>query len=333
MSTETLQPSAVIAPDWSEQSDKVSCPLCDYDLRGLHDPRCPECGYQFQWDELLDPTKRPHPFLFEHYPNRNFWSFRKTSFATSFRPTKFWSSLLPSQPSVPRRLVLYWFLQGLILAAFFVAYFGWSCKQIYGMQLSTRASIQAWIQQNPKAYQTAIAHFGSKEAYLDWEAPLPPSWRFFVQTYQYVPANRVLAEWIWVLLAWPWLSALALLLYRMSMRQAKIRPIHVLRCTIYGSGSSILLVGAIVFVLALALLFVYPPLWRFINEEWAGLIGLIAMGVALIYRLSRAYRHYLRFSQATIAVALSQIVVILAIAQFIIMCFGYPTLQEMLLVQ
>src|SRR5687768_18521450 len=47
------------APAWAgaaTRPDEVPhCPLCDYDLRGLAEPRCPECGYRFTWEELRDP--------------------------------------------------------------------------------------------------------------------------------------------------------------------------------------------------------------------------------------------------------------------------------------
>lgn len=35
------------SPDWATLHEDVRCPLCDYDLRGLTEPRCPECGYRF----------------------------------------------------------------------------------------------------------------------------------------------------------------------------------------------------------------------------------------------------------------------------------------------
>ena len=40
--------------------EAVNCPLCGYDLRGLVDPRCPECGYRFVWADLTDSTRRRH---------------------------------------------------------------------------------------------------------------------------------------------------------------------------------------------------------------------------------------------------------------------------------
>src|SRR5438034_2766364 len=101
-----VNPVAQSAPDWATLSGDIECPLCGYNLRGLSDARCPECGHQFCWANLIDPERRKHPFLFEHHPERNVWSFCRTVLA-GLRPWRFWSSLLPVQPSNPRRLVLY----------------------------------------------------------------------------------------------------------------------------------------------------------------------------------------------------------------------------------
>ena len=50
------------------EAETLHCPLCEYNLRGLSEPRCPECGYRFEWAELRDPSRRLHPYLFEHHP-------------------------------------------------------------------------------------------------------------------------------------------------------------------------------------------------------------------------------------------------------------------------
>ena len=99
----TMQAPPTSPPPAEEQ---LVCPLCDYDLRGLIDPRCPECGYTFEWADLRDPARRRHRYLFEHHPQRNVRSFLRTMIG-GLRPSKFWSGLLPSQPSEPRRLRAY----------------------------------------------------------------------------------------------------------------------------------------------------------------------------------------------------------------------------------
>lgn len=96
-------------PDWATIAQEIRCPLCDYNLRGLSEPRCPECGLGFEWSNLLDPAKRVHPYLFEHHPRRNVRSFFKTLVA-GMRPRQFWRTLRPEQHGSLRRLVLYWAL-------------------------------------------------------------------------------------------------------------------------------------------------------------------------------------------------------------------------------
>ena len=90
----------------ADEDANLRCPLCDYDLRGLSEPRCPECGHRFDWHELRDWRDRQHPWLFEHNPRRNVASFART-FATSLFPRRFWRSVRPVNTPVPRRLALY----------------------------------------------------------------------------------------------------------------------------------------------------------------------------------------------------------------------------------
>jgi len=59
---EPTQQSA-IAPGPEGVSQDVPCPQCEYNLRGLTIPRCPECGFRFDWTTLpqlidLDRLKR-----------------------------------------------------------------------------------------------------------------------------------------------------------------------------------------------------------------------------------------------------------------------------------
>src|ERR1700750_3417749 len=90
-------------PDWSARSQEILCPLCDYNLRGLAEPRCPECGHRFEWIEILKAEKL-HPFLFEHHPEKNLKSLVRTCLA-SLRPWHFWKGVLPTHETNVRRLV------------------------------------------------------------------------------------------------------------------------------------------------------------------------------------------------------------------------------------
>ncbi len=44
-------------PEWLE----LSCPRCDYSLRGLPEHRCPECGLRFDIDDLVTSTTPLRP--------------------------------------------------------------------------------------------------------------------------------------------------------------------------------------------------------------------------------------------------------------------------------
>src|SRR2546423_6680353 len=97
------------SPSWETQRLEITCPMCEYNLRGLTEPRCPECGYRFAWEDLQDVTRQAHPYLFEHHPERNFKSFWQTA-RGGLRPLSFWRELHPAMPSKPRRLITYWCL-------------------------------------------------------------------------------------------------------------------------------------------------------------------------------------------------------------------------------
>src|SRR5881227_4299944 len=77
------------APDWETMTREVVCPLCGYNLRGLVEPRCPECGYAFEWSPMLSQcSDARHRYLFEHQPRRNIASFARTLRESLFRPAR-----------------------------------------------------------------------------------------------------------------------------------------------------------------------------------------------------------------------------------------------------
>lgn len=100
-------PPAVAAPDWQFVTDEVECVRCGYNLRGLTQPRCPECGLEFEWADLLDPTRRQHPYLFEHQAQHGpIASYMRTALG-SLKPPRFWRTITIQQPCHGRRLWLY----------------------------------------------------------------------------------------------------------------------------------------------------------------------------------------------------------------------------------
>jgi len=296
------------AVDWAAISTPVECPLCLYNLRGLSDPRCPECGYQFEWAELLDPQHPKHPFLFEHHPRRNLWSFFKTLFA-SLRPRRFWTSVRPIHDVVPRRLLIYWIICCLPVLLIPLSDSIFTMTRVANMNVAMRAS---YPPSRPPLYSAQ-----TRQNFLDSNHPLPPDPRFFRQVFGrhlgfvrvFLPSLLMQGGW---LAFWPWLTFLALLVFQQSMRRAKVRPAHVLRCTIYCADANIwYLLAVLALAIVQAIYFAvttrnpYTGIFRWELIEWLGML----LAILRIDRLAVAYKRYLHFRHPLATVLLSQVMV------------------------
>ena len=247
--------------------------MCDYNLRGLSEPRCPECGYRFEWDALLDPTKRLHPYLFEHHPERNVRSFVRT-FLGGLLPRRFWRGLQPAQPSFPGRLAAY---ASVVLVALVVL-------APAAVLLYTAATLMlrfGWLRTWGQAFD------------------LIRSARFSVPVF----------HMIGYYLLWAAGTFLALLVFRISMRRARIRPVHVVRCVIYSFDAA---VWAVILVVAAAVA-TAAGIYVLRLQAFHGLAFLVvaapwAVAAVVFYRLVIAYRLYLRFDHPFLTVLASQLI-------------------------
>ena len=280
------------------------CPLCRYDLRALTDPRCPECGYTFTWDELRDPTRRLHDYIFEHHPQRPVWSFLRTLLA-GIRPGKFWSRLHPTQPSFPRRLIWYWLITvALAFVPFALAY--------TSSVIIERTEVPKWrtsargfyIQYRGEQFR----HEGrSIEQELERLYPLFPSPRFFIFA---IGDCGPSAFWLLVTILWPWCTLAAMLILRTSMRRAHVKISHVMRCSIYAADATVW--GALIFLpmsIVIVRAILTNNLQRFYNVTLRATVPLALLGIALLmaWRLSVAYRRYLRLPHAWAVALLLQV--------------------------
>jgi hypothetical protein len=306
-------------PDWTAIDETIQCPLCAYNLRGLDVPRCPECGYRFEWIEVLDPSRRLHPFLFEHHPERNTETYIKTLLG-GLRPRKFWRSLHPVQPSIPRRIILYWLIGTPLLVAA-----GMTCLLILVHFITTQNALRRpSYEANPRRFlsesfmESKIAEHGSMQRFFDVEMPTDVSgaMRFLVREPSLVVATLPYL----IPLVWPWVTFACLLVFSESMARARINRDHVLRCVFYSSD---------VFVwLGVANLAIIALYWFQGGSGWLlSFIGLEAVFRAHCWavapflilawlRLWIAYRVYLRFRHATAVIGASALVVVLATAAF-----------------
>jgi hypothetical protein len=225
--------SALAPPDWSAIEVHVVCPLCAYNLRRLAEPRCAECGYAFTWPDLLDPARRPHPYLFEHNPRHNVRSFVRTYFA-GLLPRRFWRTLQPIQPIRPPRLAAHYVIATALFIVAPLVLVGWPWVQSVRNELDNRATWRAWVMKNPAVAKEMIDRYGSIDAYLDtWPSPYWGSW-MIVNLRSHMTHDTSSINAAAVALLWPWMTFATLMIFRASMRRAKVRRGHVLRCTLYG---------------------------------------------------------------------------------------------------
>lgn len=291
--TTRLPATSESPPDWSTVDEEIACPLCEYSLRGLVESRCPECGYRFIWREMLDPSVRLHPYLFEHHPERNLWSLRKT-FVGTLRPKHFWNSIHPVQPSMPKRLVWYWALIALSFVLLLILEASLMTFAMRARHIQARADSLAFISANPGWQASIIRQYGSSEVFLDRYFPIDAQYlsRYWGDNFcSQVPATIGAA-------IIPWATILSFMVFQISMRRARIRTIHVIRAVIY---SQTVMLGCF-FIARLAgssILIAFPRV--FINLPWlitvsSGLFVLIGL-IAGFYGMVVAYRDYLRFDR------------------------------------
>jgi len=213
-------PVAIPCVDWDSITDDVFCPLCDYNLRGLIEPRCPECGSRYEWDDLLDPRRRKHPYLFEHHPEMNWTSFWRTA-RGGLRPFKFWRSLHPVQPSDGRRLVLYALI--ILSALYLLLTIGVFASGVRGNYQQNMYMVQFSTRDVAKLSILNLSLQNTLSMYL----------QFLAGPY------RLTA---YLIIGWPILTLVTLMIFGESMRRAKVKTIHVLRCVVY-SGDMLLWFG------------------------------------------------------------------------------------------
>lgn len=244
---------------------ELLCPLCDYDLRGLPEPRCPECGHQFEWEELTDPARMKLRWLFEH--RRGLGGYLGTSLRL-WRPWEFWGSWLrPSHRLVVGRVVGFGMV-GVVLAVLVVAV-GIVGTAVVGLQLQSlgarrlesmpavgpelkllQRSMPNSTQTFTKADANALSRQMTTQTYLDWRYPIwstspMPLWGSFWYWVRDDIERRLNDTWTWLamVLALPLSGVLVLGVMRQSFSRAKIRLGHGVRVALYSADGGVFVVG------------------------------------------------------------------------------------------
>jgi hypothetical protein len=302
----------------------VYCPLCKYNLRLLSQPRCPECGYRFTWSEVLVQLDL-HPYLFEHHPEKPVRSCVRT-FLAAWCPRRFWSSVRPNQPLNGRRLIVYAMIGAASLLFMSAVSFVLGSAVLQAKQMLSGPG-NAWspfsIYTYPSSISDALVLIARGQGFAS-------------------NAIQLCSGLIWPLtfavpVTWLASTVLILLTLRISMRRARIRPVHMLRCTIY--SFDLLAWTVLVAVVGAGLPLLLPwdftggflpySLWGTDPLYYLMVVGVLMCVLMSAWRLWRALSLYLRFDHAAAVVLTTQVVALLG-AGLVIANF-WPRLFQRLL--
>jgi hypothetical protein len=308
------------------QVQELHCPLCDYNLRGLSDPRCPECGYAFEWSDLTDPARQKHPYLFEHHPEKNVRSFVRTVIGHVL-PRRFWRALRPQMPSKPRRLLGYWLVLVASCLLCFIAPLIFNVIETMIYEQHSRQMQRIWLAKNCPLSELnrVLADYGSIENYVHTLWPAPNTSKFWINAwrstkfgFRYQLTNyRGLGAAMFI--TWPWMTLLIMRIFRVSMRRARINPMHILRALIYSSDTAIWFVG--LYLAALVLTIMLNVLGHLDFNGWQTpqhlTLAAIACAAITLYRLWVAFKLYLKFDHALAVAIPSQTILCLVVLTII----------------
>jgi hypothetical protein len=313
----TGRSSATPAPALDAPSpDALRCPICDYNLHGLPDPRCPECGFKFEWSDLQS-DQSGFAYFFETARSSPMRAFVRTLLYSAL-PTRFWRTIRPALRPRPRRLIIYGLI-AMVLGLLPAILIGGAPLYGYAQWNLERRRFILDNYARPKdadseTYAIQLAKpFGTVEQYVDWAYPGFSSLQFWKHGLASVSGGAFLPA---IVVGWPVLTFLSLMIFRVSLLNARVSPAQVLRCTVY-SGD------AVAWLLPL-LLIVIPALVLVGTESvlWNGYLP-IALLILLAARIVISYQLYLRIRRGLAMVICSQVMAALVFSKLALWLNGY----------
>jgi hypothetical protein len=189
------------------------------------------------------------------------------------------------------------------------------------MELQRSSALSLW--NDPQFRTEMLKSYPSQQAYtnaVEANSPRMLSWHYLIG-----PGGAAVRQILfWLLL--PLLQLTVLMLFQASMRNARVKTIHVWRCLVY-SWDFALIVGAILVLAAIAEVAgqsLFAEHWQVLGllHQQRGLLPLAAflqcaMLVLLLscsIKLAAAYRLYLRFDHPELTVASVLLILLLLIA-------------------
>lgn len=267
--------------DWADAVpiERLTCLKCGYHLFGLSETRCPECGTQFTWSEALDNYRRRQNPLFEYQCGKHFIRSAIRTWWWCLRPTKFWKRIdIHDPPQVVPLLI--WVLMCLVAFAVSVAVTTgiaqWLPRYMYALSRPARFRRTGWAQL--------------------------PSWVLRVAS------NPEFARVVVSVLAWTVFSLVALLVFRQSMRRCRIRTVHVIRVWAYSTPTMLVVAGVTTVIVEILKAELTRGRSRFPFEILVG--GVFVAYVMWAQRC--AYRHTIRMAHSFGVAICAQLMAVLA---------------------
>lgn len=311
------------SPPASPETADVFCPLCDYDLRGLTEPRCPECGHGFDWDELRSSPPRLRWF-FEHRQGFAATALLGT-FARSLRPGVFWGRVRPTHPVRPARLALYALvLLSISAAGTWLPLAGSAYVRERARLPVVRGQLRAQLSDAAGNVRPEVQRhlntigMSSLDAYLDSILPSPTLTALWYAASTWQPMRRLAVP----VIGWPILTVLLLVAFRAAFRQKQVRAEHLWRVAVYSGdvgfvGWSLLLPAAVLLHPVAELLGEWSDSVYFLiggrRTAGAGMLAGLLLTCLCAARFVVGYRRYLGWPNVLRTTLLIQSFVVLAL--------------------
>jgi hypothetical protein len=248
----------------------------------------------------------------------------RTAIAT-VRPRKFWTSLRPDHPSSPRRLLWYWAIaNGLTIAVAGL----WYWAERVAMRPTRSQSLLFWQE---SGFQTQLHgwDFGASTSAYYVRLTLAGI------TFHFTGLSELLRWIVGLLLLYDLMLLALLMIFQGSMRLAKVRPIHVVRCLVY-SADTVIWIGAAIVLMTFASVAIRLP--QGIEHVWADgplLAGAYflyaALSLPILYwgvtswRMYVAYKRYLQFRHALSTTLIVQFMLLLLGTTIFAVWFSFRT--------